>query len=214
MDLIDFKSQYSFFDKSIFGRIYIFVDFGNVRPWAKDLWPIENKFRLCQEIDIAKLSDLCNLVNPERKIFYYGYFKERTDLSVSHIENIKSRSSVFRIDKARKSGFQVRTKEIKMIPHYDEEGKFLGKTPKCNFDVEMTMDMLLKVHKYDTVMVFSGDSDFGELLQYLKERGKKIVVVCTRNRMSTELEMTADKFIPAETLRVFLDYKKKNTPAP
>ena len=61
-------------------------------------------------------------------------------------------------------------------------------------------------------MLFSGDSDFGGLLSYLKEKGKKVVVVCTRSRMSTELESVADKFIPAETLKSFLEYIKNDTP--
>lgn len=213
MNLDEFKSQYYFFDTNEFGRIYIFVDFGNVRPWAKDLWPEENKFRYCSEIDLEKLAMICSWVEPKKKLFYYGYFKSNTDLDEEHRENMKSRNSIYRIDRARKNGFQVRTKEVKMIPHYDENGKFLGKTPKCNFDVEMTMDMLIKIHKYDTVMLFSGDSDFGDLLRYLKEAGKKVVVVCTRNRMSKELEEAADRFIPAESLKGFLKHKKNNTPA-
>ncbi|HNU96400.1 MAG TPA: NYN domain-containing protein [Candidatus Magasanikbacteria bacterium] len=211
MDITDFKGKYYFFNNSEYGRVFVFVDFGNVRPWAKDLWPEENKFRYCSEIDIEKLAQVCNWVNPEKKLFYYGHFKKITELPEEHRENIKSRNSIFRINKAQKSGFQVKTKEVKMIPHYDENGKFLGKTPKCNFDVEITMDMLTKINKYDTVMLFSGDSDFGGLLSYLKTKGKKIVVVCTRNRMSIELEKVADVLVPAETLKEFLMYIK-NTP--
>ena len=102
-----------------------------------------------------------------------------------------------------------------MIPHYDEEGKFLGKTPKCNFDVEIALDVMKKIEQYDTVMLFSGDSDFGKLLSYLKSKGKKIIVVSTRNRMSIELERVADKFIPAETMKSLLRYdNKNNTPPP
>lgn len=214
MDVESFKGKYYLLDPDKFGNIFVFVDFGNVRPWAKDLWPEENKFRYCKEIDIAKLAEVCNWIKPKKKFFYYGHFKPRIDLPKDHRENKKSRSSVFRIDKAKKSGFQVKTKPVKMIPHYDEEGKFLGKTPKCNFDVEMTMDILTKILKYDAVMIFSGDSDFGGLLSYLKEKGKKVVVVCTRSRMSSELEAVADKFIPAETLANFLDYFNKNNTPP
>lgn len=154
MDITDFKSKYYLFDPVEFGNIFVFVDFGNVRPWAKDFWPEENKFRYCKEIDIAKLASVCDWIKPAKKFFYYGHFRARMDLPKEHRENVKSRNSVFRIDKAKKSGFQVKTKEIKMIPHYDEDGKFLGKTPKCNFDVEMAMDMLTKIYKYDTVMLF------------------------------------------------------------
>jgi len=76
----------------------------------------------------------------------------------------------------------------------------------------MTMTMLQKIDKYDTVMLFSGDSDFGGLLGYLKSKGKKVVIVCTRNRMSTELQTVADKFIPAENLAQFLQYCPKTNP--
>jgi uncharacterized LabA/DUF88 family protein len=98
-------------------------------------------------------------------------------------------------------------KEIKMIPHYDDSGKFINKLPKCNFDVEITMDMITKAEKYDTIMLFSGDSDFGGLLEYLKSKGKKVVVVCTRSRMSAELQKVADVFVPAETLANFLKFE-------
>src|SRR3989344_2090037 len=106
MNLDEMKTSYFLFDPKLFGRIFAFVDFGNVRH----------------------------------------------------------DNSVFRIDKARKNGFKVITKETKMIPQYDENGKFVGKFPKCNFDVEITMDILMSLENYDTVMLFSADSDFGGLL--------------------------------------------------
>ena len=206
MDFEAFKGEYYFFNLADYGRIFVFVDFGNVRPWAKELWPEENKFRFCMEVDIAKLSAVCDWVKPLRKYFYYGHFSPNQGAKLHA-------SSMYRIDRARKSGFYVKTKEIKMIPQYDDEGKFLGKVPKCNFDVEMTMHMMMKVEKYDTIMLFSGDSDFGGLLQYLKTKGKKVVVVSTRSRMSRELEAVADVVVPAETLSSFLKYEQKNTPS-
>jgi hypothetical protein len=177
MDLQELKTQYYFFAEGAFGDVYIFVDFGNVRHWAKELWPEENKYRLCAEIDIAKLADVCSWVHPKKKFFYYGYFPKITSLDKNNHYNTLHGNSVFRINKAKRCGFLVQTKEIKMIPHYNEEGKFIGKLPKCNFDVEITKD-------------------------------KKIIVVCTRNRMSTELQAAADKFIPAETLSSFLKYER------
>lgn len=213
MNLQEFKTQYFLFDPEPFGRIFTFVDFGNVRPWAKEMWPEENKYRFCVEIDIAKIKEICSWVAAERNFFYYGYFARDMNLP-DGAKDARHDSSVFRIDKARKSGFEVITKEIKMVPHYGEDGKFLGKFPKCNFDVELTMDLIIKISDYDTVMLFSGDSDFGGLLKYLKSLGKKIVVICTRNRMSKELEEVADKFIPAETLAIFLKYERKNNTPP
>lgn len=214
MDLETFKKQYFLFNPKDFGRIIAIVDFGNVRPWAKELWPEENKYRFCIEIDIAKIRELCSWVAATVCFFYYGFFARNERLAAG-VKDVRHDGSVFRIDKARKNGFRVVTKEVKMIPQYDEAGKFVGKFPKCNFDVEITKDLLTQVQDYDTVMLFSGDSDFGGLLKYLKSLGKRIVVVCTRNRMSTELEEVANKFIPAETLAGFLRYERKdknNTP--
>ncbi len=212
MEINDFKCNYYFFKPGEFENIYVFVDFGNVRPWAKEFWPEENKYKLCWEIDIEKLANLCEWVKPSKKFFYYGHYAKYPNLSKDHELNVKHGKSLYRVEKAEKAGFTKRTKEIKMVPHYDEDGKFLGKFPKCNFDVEITQDMLVKIHKYDTVMLFSGDSDFGGLLAYLKTKKKKIIVVSTRNRMSTELETVADKFIPAETLAQFLKFENQNTP--
>jgi uncharacterized LabA/DUF88 family protein len=209
MDLNELKAHHYLFNPKDFGRVFVFVDFGNVRPWAKDLWLEENKYRVFAEIDIQKLAEVCNWIKPAKKFFYYGYFKKPDFPEKDKEGDSKHKKSIFRIDKARRSGFEVKAKEIKMIPHYDDEGKFVGKFPKCNFDVEMTMTLIQKMEKYDTVMLFSGDSDFGGLLGYLKSKGKKVIIVCTRNRMSTELQKVADMFVPAETLKEHLKYTRE-----
>lgn len=160
MNLEEFKTQYFLFDPKPFGRIFAFVDFGNVRPWAKELWPEENRFRFSVEIDILKIKELCRWVNTKHDFFYYGFYGKDANLSVDAIDQRHS-NSVFRIDKAEKSGFDVTTKEIKLIPQYDDNGKFVGRFPKCNFDVEITTDFLRRINEYDSTILFSGDSDFG-----------------------------------------------------
>ena len=207
MNLDELRTHHIMFDPKPYGKIFCFVDFGNVRPWAKDMWPEENKYRISLEIDIKKLADVCKWISPEKMFFYYGHFKQPNENNKNtEEENRKYRSSIYRIDRASKSGFDIITKDIKMVPHYDDSGKFVGHFPKCNFDVEMTMTMMKKIEKYDTVLIFTGDSDFGALLSYLKQKGKKIIIVCTRRCMSTELQRVADKYIPAETLGDYLKF--------
>lgn len=215
MDFRELKQSYYLFNPSQFGRIYVFVDFGNVRHWAKSFWPDENKKYLKREIDIAKLADVIDLINPAKMFFYYGHYKAHPDLPPENHLNIKFRQSIYRIDKAQKSGFTTRTKDIKEIDDYDEEGKFLGRKNKCNFDVEITMDMLKKIEKYDTAFVWSGDSDFHSLLSYLKSKHKKVVVMCARSFASDELRSSnnSDLFILADPLKDLLEYvSEKNTP--
>jgi uncharacterized LabA/DUF88 family protein len=215
MDVRELKRNYYLFDPKEYGRIFAFVDFSNVRHWAKSFWPEENKKYLRREIDIYKLSEVIDFVKPEKKFFYYGHYREHPGLPSENPFNIKFRQSIYRIDKARKAGFHVRTKDIKEIDHFDDEGKFLGRISKCNFDVEMAMDMLLKLEKYDSVFLWSGDSDFHYLLQHLKSKKKKTITICGRDFASEELRHNSDLFIPADPLRDLLEYipKKQALPA-
>jgi uncharacterized LabA/DUF88 family protein len=214
MNIEEFKRDYYLFNPKKYGRIFAFVDFSNVRHWAKSFWPIENKEYLRREIDIGKIALICDWINPDKKFFYYGHYKEYPDLPKDNALNIKFRQSIYRIDKARKAGFTPRTKDIKEIDSFNEEGKFIGKINKCNFDIEITMDMILKIIKYDTVFLWSGDSDFDYLLQYLKSKGKNIITICARYFASDELRRNSGLFILADPLKDLLEYipQNKNTP--
>jgi uncharacterized LabA/DUF88 family protein len=215
VDLHTFRRDALLFNPEEFGRIFAFVDFSNVRYWAKSFWPVENREHLTREIDIEKLAQLIEMVGTAEKFFYYGHYKERPGAPPDHSSNAAYRSSIYRIDKARKAGFTIRTKDIKTIDTYDDAGRRQGQIHKCNFDVEITMDMIKQLPKYDTVFLWSGDSDFEPLLAYLKSKGKKVVTVCARAFASSELKNISALFIPADRLRDQLELvpHKKALPA-
>jgi len=66
--------------------------------------------------------------------------------------------------------------------------------PKCNFDVEMAMDMMDDADKVSAIMLFSGDSDLSEPLERLKIRNKKICIVGVRCMVAGELHFIEDKY--------------------
>jgi uncharacterized LabA/DUF88 family protein len=218
VDLTEFKKnrfqEFYLFNPEKYGKIFVFVDFANVRKWARSFWPEENKVYLTREIDINKLSEIIGHIEPAKKFFYYGHYKEYPDLLLDHPLNTKARDSIYRIDKARKAGFIVRTKDIKEISTFNEDGEFIGKISKCNFDVEITMDMLQKIDKYDSVFLWSGDSDFHLLLQYLKSKGKNIIIACAREFVSQELNRHSGLFIPADPLKEYLELERPKTDPP
>jgi hypothetical protein len=118
------------------------------------LWRLcRSKAYFTREIDIAKLSSTIECISPEKSFLYYGHYKPHPELPIEHPLNLKYRKSLYRITKARAWGFTTRTKEIKEINNLDEDGKFLGTINKCNFDVEITMDVITKIEKYDTVFL-------------------------------------------------------------
>lgn len=203
MDLNEFKLQALGIDKSKFGKIYSFVDFGNVNKWfGTDIWGWDDYKLLDGEkliIDIEKMACFIKLFS-EKKFFYYG-FDKRNDASL-HMTIT-----------AKKNGFNSITKPIQWIRHYlssdeesiyenpllhdriknDKKGSFIT-IPKCNFDVEMCLDMVRLQEKYDSVCIFTSDNDFAPLLEYLMKRGKKMILIYSNPVRETLLAKVNLKF--------------------
>jgi uncharacterized LabA/DUF88 family protein len=214
MDLNEFIISSLGIDKNKFGKIYGFVDFGNVNHWFdKDRYGNsgnlleKDKFLIA---DIEKLGGFLDLFC-EKKLFYYGF--DNTRKASWHIHK-----------KARDCGFLKITKPIQSIKHYldynelnnlkpsgeflqDYGGKFI-KIPKGNFDVEISVDSMKLLDYYDTFCIFSGDSDFAYLIQYLSGKRKKIIVFASGNIYHT-LKERADLYINAQKIKSIITREKK-----
>ncbi|MDA2921885.1 NYN domain-containing protein [Patescibacteria group bacterium AH-259-L07] len=83
---------------------------------------------------------------------------------------------------------------------------------KCNFDVELTIDAIRLIDRYDTFALFSGDSDFSMLLRFLKNKNKKVILFYA-GHISQRLKDYADLLINAQRIKNYIcDIKiiKKN----
>ena len=67
--------------------------------------------------------------------------------------------------------------------------------PKCNFDVEIAMDILDDADKMTAAILFSGDSDLVGPLTRLKVKSKKVGVAGVRGKVAAELHGVKDKYI-------------------
>lgn len=204
MDLGELKLKNLGIDKEKFGKIFTFVDFGNVnfwyekdrRDWAENMLKDNEKLI----INIEKLGKFVNLFS-EQKRFYYGWHK-------------RIRRSWHIIIWAEKNSFIKITKPIQFIKHYlddmesqnndshikkDVTGRFI-EIPKSNFDVEISVDAIRLLDRYDSFCLFSGDSDFAKLTQFLKRRGKKIIIVASGQVFHT-LKETADLYVNAQQIK-------------
>lgn len=83
-------------------------------------------------------------------------------------------------------GFIVRKKELKRIIIHEDVGDSIRE--KGNMDVEMTIDVMHYISKYDIAVFFTGDSDFLALVSYIKNRGKKVYIYSSKNNISQELK--------------------------
>ena len=67
--------------------------------------------------------------------------------------------------------------------------------PKCNFDVEMALDILDSIDKVSAFFLFSGDSDLHEPLERLKLKGKNVYVFGVRGQVARELWKSCSKYV-------------------
>ena len=89
-------------------------------------------------------------------------------------------------------GMTVRKKELKQITVLTGAGGAIEE--EGNMDVEITIDMIHHIGKYDTAVLFSGDSDFLALLSYLRKGGKNVFIFSSRNNISHELKTGGDGY--------------------
>ncbi len=206
-------------DKEKFGKIYSFVDFGNVNYWFEkdrvnfDGLLLDRVNKLC--VSIEKLSSFVELFSEEKR-FYYGL--DQRNKSTWHITNLACRY-----------GFLVFKKTIQWVKHYlssnetfkdsrrvsgvkrNQQGFYI-EIPKCNFDVEITIDAVRLSKYYDTIALFSGDSDFAALLGFLRKKNKKIILFYSGN-LSHRIKNHVDLLINAQRIKdaiCFIKSIKKN----
>lgn len=154
--------------------IYVFIDASNVWNAVKSV----KKF-----IEYKKLKDYFknsfNVAGVE--VFYYdAYPKDGT-----RDYNLNGKHKFYTYIK-KGLGFTVRKKELKRISVVSEKGESV--IEKGNMDVELTIDALHNMGKYDIAVLFSGDADFLALVNYLKNRGKKIYIFSSKDNISHELK--------------------------
>ena len=89
---------------------------------------------------------------------------------------------------------KVKSKIYELIDELKRSGIIIEE-PKCNFDVELSMDMLDDIEKFTAVMLLSGDSDLLDPLERLRVKGKKIGIVGVRGMVAGELHGIKDKYI-------------------
>ncbi len=202
--------------------IMAYLDVANIIGWQK---------RLGWKVRVVRLVEQLRALQNVREVKAYYGTNERS----------LSQSEAFNSD-VMEAGAILRTKPVKFIRKTVDLGIFfkkmtlnqldLGTTtlmksvvesvqsagtlieePKCNFDVEMTMDLMDDADRASGFMIFSGDSDFYAPLERLKLRGRKIYVVGARGTVSRELFRIADAFIDIGKLYKRSDPPKSENPA-
>ncbi|MFH1714368.1 MAG: NYN domain-containing protein [Candidatus Nealsonbacteria bacterium] len=107
----------------------------------------------------------------------------------------------------RAFGYVVRTKTGEEKPFFEALTKlgietrvrdlqeFFGGIKKADWDVGITVDAIRIAPSVDTIVLGSGDGDFLQLVEYLKNQGKRVEVIAFGRSASAKLREEVDEFI-------------------
>ncbi len=210
MELQELKTQLVREDLDIgdkYGRIFSFIDFSNVNNWFEnDTQDWNNKLISKSEkigIDLKKLKSFADIFSDRVRTYYGEDPKSSKSLGFTYV----TRKIFGKRD--------VMTKDLQKIKHYniepddaerlkfmrtDSDGKKYVEIHKCNFDVEVSVDAIKMIKHYDTFCIFSGDADFVYLNNFLKKKGKKIIII-KGGYITAKLRNSANLVINAQKIK-------------
>lgn len=167
------------------GKICVFIDAANLESAVKDAgWWIDYeklKNYLRSEANLVQIRFYCVRHDSENQNRFFAFLKKR--------------------------GYRLVTKPLKKIAVYDQGD--CSHLRKANFDVEIALDAYMAKEDYDTLVLFSGDSDFKYLVEALRKGSKRVIVVSAKYHISKELIETADKYIDIKKLRPFIERENR-----
>jgi uncharacterized LabA/DUF88 family protein len=73
--------------------------------------------------------------------------------------------------------------------------EYIGGLKKADWDVGITVDAIRISPSVDTIILASGDGDFLQLVEYLKNQGKRVEIIAFGKTTSSQLKKVADEFI-------------------
>lgn len=160
------------------GRVAVFIDAANI---------LYSQQTMRWSVDYIKLMHyLTSKADISLVRFYYGRIYEN-----------EGQTRFFEI--LGQAGYSLCTKPVKYIE--TKQGKIL----KGNLDIELAIDMIELKSTYDTAVLMSGDSDFEVVIRKLHEANKRVIAISSRGHISREIARGADKYIPLECLRQFIE---------
>jgi len=148
---------------------------------------------------VAILIDVQNLYHSAKNL--YGArvnFREILKTAVSQRSLIRAFAYVVRtktgeeksfFDALIKLGFETRVRDLQ---------EYYGGLKKADWDVGITVDAIRIAPSVDTIVLASGDGDFLQLIDYLKNQGKRVEVMAFSRSASAKLKEVADEFIDIE----------------
>ena len=146
-------------------RVAVLIDVQNMYHSAKNLYHAKTNFGAIMKMAVS-----------ERKLIRaFGY-----------VVRTKTGEEQPFFDALIKLGIETRVRDLQ---------EFYGGQKKADWDVGISVDAIKTAPGVDVIVLVSGDGDFIQLVEYLKNQGKRVEVMAFGKSASSRLREIADEFI-------------------
>ena len=148
---------------------------------------------------VAILIDVQNLYHSARNLYNArANFKEILKLGVSGRSLIRAFAYVVSTKTGEEKPFFEALTKLGIETRVRELQEFYGGAKKADWDVGITVDAIRIAPSVDTIVLASGDGDFIQLVEFLKNQGKRVEVIAFGKSSSSKLRECVDEFIDLE----------------
>lgn len=149
-----------------------------------------------KEQKVAVLIDIQNLYHSAKNLYRAKVnFKEILKLAVGGRRLIRAFGYVVRTKTGEEKPFFGALTNLGIETRVRDLQEFYGGMKKADWDVGISIDAVKIAPGVDVVVLVSGDGDFIQLVEYLKNQGKRAEVIAFGKSASSRLREVADEFI-------------------
>lgn len=152
-----------------------------------------------KEQRVVVLIDVQNMYHSAKNLYQARVnFAEILKLAVGGRKLIRSFAYVVRTKSGEERPFFEALIKLGIETRVRDLQEFYGGLKKADWDVGITIDAIRSAPGVDVIILVSGDGDFVQLIEYLKNQGKRVEVVAFGRSASSRLKEIADEFIDLE----------------
>lgn len=148
---------------------------------------------------VAVLIDVQNLYHSAKNLYRARVnFGAVLKTAVSNRQLVRAFAYVVRTKSGEEKAFFEALTKLGIETRVRDLKEFYGGLKKADWDVGISIDAVRIAPSVDTICLASGDGDFLQLVNFLKNQGKRVEIIAFGRSTSSELKEAADEFIDLE----------------
>lgn len=152
-----------------------------------------------KEQRIAVLIDVQNMYHSAKNLYKAKVnFSEILKEAISGRKLIRAFAYVVRTKTGEEKPFFEALIKLGIETRVKDLQEYYGGLKKADWDVGISIDAVRINPNVDTIVLVSGDGDFIQLIEYLKNQGKRVEVMAFGRSASSKLKEVVDEFIDLE----------------